>query len=72
MVKSFEQEQGMNFFKVAAKIFSFIYWSFLKLKQQFAILKMFRHSIFQRNTILLRIIKIKQKPNTTEFLLPPY
>ena len=33
---------------------------------------MFQHSIFQRNTVLLEIIQSKQKPSTTEFLLPRY
>ena len=65
----------MNFYKVATKItkiFSFLYSSFQRLKQLFAILKIFQHSIFQKNAILVEIISNKQKPGTIEFLLPPY
>ena len=40
--------------------------------QKISVLKMFQHSIFQRNTVLLEIIQSKQKPSTTEFLLPRY
>ena len=59
----------MNFVKVISKIFSFLYCSFYRPKQLFAILKMFQRSIFQRNAILLEIIQTKQKPSTIEFLL---
>ena len=31
-IQSFEQEEAMNFFKVATKIFSFLYCKFLKVK----------------------------------------
>ena len=58
--QNFEQERAMNFFKVATKIFSFLYCSFLKLKQLLAIMKMFQRSILQKNTILLEVIQSKQ------------
>ena len=59
MVKRFEKEQAMNFFRVATKDITFSLFQFLNVKEDVSKTENVSSSSFKRNIILLEIIQSK-------------